>query len=304
MAITMAGKRPTTIAEYIRAAPRAGQPHLRRLHALLKSVAPDAEEAIKWGTPFFVEPRFLFAFSAHKAHCSFAPAAAALAQFREELKAHSTTKGTLDSLRRAPARGLDSPARRVQSSPRAGTQGRRVLVVRGPMHAARSRGTRPVFVHPDPLRAAIPMPILLRNALAVIAGIAIGGSVNMAIITLGSSLIPAPAGVDVRSAESLGKSMHLFEARHFVMPFLAHALGTLAGALAAYLIAATWRAPIAYAIGVVFLCGGIAASFMIPAPAWFIALDLLVAYVPMAWLGVCIGKRLARGTAGVPDRAA
>jgi len=53
----MAGKRPTTIAEYIRAAPREGQPHLRRLYAILKSVAPGAEEAIKWGTPFFVEPR-------------------------------------------------------------------------------------------------------------------------------------------------------------------------------------------------------------------------------------------------------
>ena len=60
----MASKRPTTIAEYIRAAPREGQPHLRRLYAILKSVAPEAEEAIKWGTPFFVEPRFLFAFSA------------------------------------------------------------------------------------------------------------------------------------------------------------------------------------------------------------------------------------------------
>ncbi len=66
----MASKRPTTIAEYIRAAPRDGQPHLRRLYAILKSVAPEAEEAIKWGTPFFVEPRFLFAFSAHKAHLS------------------------------------------------------------------------------------------------------------------------------------------------------------------------------------------------------------------------------------------
>ena len=43
----MASKRPTTIAEYIRAAPREGQPHLRRLYALLKSVAPEAEEAIK-----------------------------------------------------------------------------------------------------------------------------------------------------------------------------------------------------------------------------------------------------------------
>lgn len=91
----MASERPTTIAAYIRAAPREGQPHLRRLHAILKSIAPEAEEAIKWGTPFFVEPRFLFAFSAHKAHLSFAPSAAALEAFRKELEKHKTTKETL-----------------------------------------------------------------------------------------------------------------------------------------------------------------------------------------------------------------
>lgn len=91
----MTGKRPTTIDEYIRAAPAAGQPHLRRIYAILKSVAPEAEEAIKWSTPFFVEPRFVFAFSAHKAHLSFAPTAAALEAFREELEGQPTTKGTL-----------------------------------------------------------------------------------------------------------------------------------------------------------------------------------------------------------------
>ena len=88
----MTSKRPTTIAEYIEAAPLKGQPHLRRLYAILKSVAPEAEETIKWGTPFFVEPRFVFAFSAHKAHCSFAPTAAALEAFRKELEKHKTTK--------------------------------------------------------------------------------------------------------------------------------------------------------------------------------------------------------------------
>ena len=91
----MASKRPTTIAEYIRAAPREGQPHLRRLYSILKSVAPEAEEAIKWGTPFFVEPRFLFAFSAQKAHLNFAPTAAGLEAFRKELENHKTTKNFL-----------------------------------------------------------------------------------------------------------------------------------------------------------------------------------------------------------------
>ena len=91
----MAGKRPTTIAEYIRAAPPAGQPHLRKVYSILKSVAPKAEETIKWGTPFFVEPRFLFAFSAHKAHLSFAPMASAMKAFHKELEKYETTKNFL-----------------------------------------------------------------------------------------------------------------------------------------------------------------------------------------------------------------
>ena len=90
--MTMAGKRPTTIEEYIRAAPREGQPHLRRLYAILKSVAPDAEQTIKWGMPFFVEPRFLFSFSAFKSHLNFAPSAATLRLFRKEIGKHKTTK--------------------------------------------------------------------------------------------------------------------------------------------------------------------------------------------------------------------
>lgn len=91
----MPNERTSTIDLYIQSALPEGQPHLRKLYAILKSVAPEADEAIKWGSPFFVEPRFLFAFSAHKAHLSFAPTAAALEAFREELKGHKTTKNFL-----------------------------------------------------------------------------------------------------------------------------------------------------------------------------------------------------------------
>ena len=87
--------RPSTIEEYIQAAPIVGQAHLRQLYEVLKSVAPQAEETLKWNTPFFVEPRFLFAFSAHKSHLSFAPIATAFTEFSAELSAHRTTKGTL-----------------------------------------------------------------------------------------------------------------------------------------------------------------------------------------------------------------
>lgn len=138
------------------------------------------------------------------------------------------------------------------------------------------------------------MPDLLRNVLALLAGIAVGGGVNMALITLSPWLIPPPAGADVSSAEGLSKAMHLFRPRHFIMPFLAHALGTLAGALAAYLTAASHKALIAYAIGALFLCGGVAASLLLPAPAWFIALDLLAAYLPTAWLATQVGTRMTQ----------
>ena len=126
---------------------------------------------------------------------------------------------------------------------------------------------------------------MIRNILAVIAGVVIGALVNSALIMVSSSVVPPPAGVDVTTAEGLQAGMHLLEAKHFIFPFLAHALGTLAGALVAALIAASHKMKFAIGIGVFFLLGGIVASFMIPAPVWFKALDIIAAYIPMAWVG-------------------
>ena len=148
------------------------------------------------------------------------------------------------------------------------------------------------------------MPIWLRHALAVFAGIIVGSAVNMALVTLGPNLIPTPPGADVTSAEGLSSAMNLLRPRHFIMPFLAHALGTLAGALAAYMIAASRKSHLAYVIGVFFLLGGVAASVMIPAPMWFIVLDLVAAYLPMAWVGIQIGRRMSQGRTAVQARVA
>lgn len=132
----------------------------------------------------------------------------------------------------------------------------------------------------------------IKNILAVVVGIALGGGINMLIVTYGGAIIPPPEGVDPSDVESIKANMHLYEDKHFVVPFLAHAIGTLVGAVAAFLLAATRKTLCAYIIGVVFLIGGIAVNMMIPGPVWFIALDLLVAYIPMAWLGAKIGRGL------------
>jgi len=126
---------------------------------------------------------------------------------------------------------------------------------------------------------------IVKNIVAVVAGIIVGGIINMGIIMLSNSVIPLPEGVDPADMQSLKDNMHLFESKHFIMPFLAHAIGTLAGAFLAARLAANNKLYMAVIIGVVFLIGGIMNVYQLPAPAWFNALDLIVAYLPMAWLG-------------------
>jgi hypothetical protein len=140
------------------------------------------------------------------------------------------------------------------------------------------------------------MKPLLRNIAAVLLGIVIGSVINMSLIMVSGKVIPPPAGADVTTMEGLKASMHLFEPQHFLFPFLAHALGTLAGAAVAATIAASRKVACAFVVGAFFLVGGIASVFMLPAPLWFNAVDLILAYLPMAWLG-------SRHAVGVKDGA-
>ncbi|WOH38204.1 hypothetical protein RI844_02920 [Thalassotalea fonticola] len=133
---------------------------------------------------------------------------------------------------------------------------------------------------------------IVRNILAVVIGLVLGSAVNMAIVVYGPEIIPPPVGVDVTNTESIRESIHLFEVKHFIMPFLAHAIGTFVGALVAYCIAVKRQFIVSFIIGFVFLAGGISASTMIPAPVWFIVVDLTFAYIPMAWGGAYLAARI------------
>lgn len=126
---------------------------------------------------------------------------------------------------------------------------------------------------------------ILRNILALVIGFIVGSMVNMGFISISASVIPPPGGANVTTMEGLQASMHLFEPKHFLFPFLAHALGTLVGAAIAALLAASRKLQLAMTIGVVFLAGGIASVMMLPSPMWFNVVDLVGAYLPMAWIG-------------------
>ncbi|MCF8428889.1 MAG: hypothetical protein K9G64_02060 [Bacteroidia bacterium] len=129
------------------------------------------------------------------------------------------------------------------------------------------------------------MKLILRNILAVIVGCIFGGAFNMAIIMVSGYIIPPPAGANITTMEGLTASMHLFTPINFLMPFLAHALGSLLGAYTAALIAVNHKLIFGLTIGVCFLVGGIMNILMLPSPLWFTIVDLIVAYIPMGYLG-------------------
>jgi uncharacterized protein YdhG (YjbR/CyaY superfamily) len=91
----MAKTRPTTIAQYIDAAPKEGQKHLREMYAILRKAAPKATEALKWGSPVFEETQILFAFAAFKSHLGFMPTPSAMKPFQKELTKYGTGKGSI-----------------------------------------------------------------------------------------------------------------------------------------------------------------------------------------------------------------
>lgn len=133
---------------------------------------------------------------------------------------------------------------------------------------------------------------ILRNILAVIVGLFVGGLVNMGLIMLGGSLIPPPPGVDVNDIVSINAHIHEYSLVQIMVPFFAHALGTLVGAFVAVKIAVSRKMMLALIIGAFNLLGGIMAVRMIPdSPMWFSTLDLVVAYIPMALLGWRLGSR-------------
>ncbi|MBL4585560.1 MAG: hypothetical protein JKX84_00675 [Flavobacteriales bacterium] len=127
--------------------------------------------------------------------------------------------------------------------------------------------------------------IIIRNILAVLVGIGVGGVANLQILKYGALIIPPPEGLISGDMESLKEFMPMFGPEQFVTPFLAHAIGTLVGAWLAAMIAASHQMKLALGIGIWFFAMGIIMSFMLPAPLWFTAVDSLFAYIPMGWLG-------------------
>lgn len=65
------------------------------MRLILRKVAPNATETLKWGSPVFEEKRILFAFAAFKSHVNFMPTPSAMKPFKKELAKFATGKATI-----------------------------------------------------------------------------------------------------------------------------------------------------------------------------------------------------------------
>ena len=87
--------KPATVEEYINSAPAYAREKLHELRSILKSVAPNATEELKWGQPVLIEKRILFSFAAFKNFLRFMPTGPSIEPFRNELASFNTGKDTI-----------------------------------------------------------------------------------------------------------------------------------------------------------------------------------------------------------------
>jgi len=124
----------------------------------------------------------------------------------------------------------------------------------------------------------------IKNILAIIAGILVGSILNGLLIQIGPIIIPPPTGADVTTMVGLQKSLPLFEPKHFIFPFLAHAIGTFVGAFIATKFGSATSIINGMIVGALFLIGGIANVIMLPSPLWFSIIDIVFAYGQMSFI--------------------
>lgn len=87
--------KPKTVEEYIQSFPEQAREKLSEIRSILRGVAPNAKEDLKWGHPVLVERRILFSYSAYKTHLNFMPTGPTLDRFNDELTAYKRGKDTI-----------------------------------------------------------------------------------------------------------------------------------------------------------------------------------------------------------------
>jgi len=87
--------KPTSIEEYIDAAPVESQDKLRQMHQCVRESATGAIESLKWGMPAYSHQKILVTYAAFKHHIGFYPMPSAIKAFANDLKKYKTAVGSV-----------------------------------------------------------------------------------------------------------------------------------------------------------------------------------------------------------------
>ena len=87
--------KPTSVTEYINAAPKEARQKLREMRTAIRAAAPGATESLKWSMPAYSYRRILVTFAGFKYHIGFYPTPSAVEAFAKQLSGFKTAAGSI-----------------------------------------------------------------------------------------------------------------------------------------------------------------------------------------------------------------
>ena len=131
---------------------------------------------------------------------------------------------------------------------------------------------------------------MLRNAIALVVGLAVSFGVIMAVQAIGHSIWVPPANLDSNDAEVIRTYVSQLPFLALMFPIVSYFLGALGGPLVACAIGTARPLVFGGVIGLVLLAATIATLIQIPHPAWFSVLAIAAVLVG-AWLAMQLANR-------------
>ena len=128
---------------------------------------------------------------------------------------------------------------------------------------------------------------MVRNILAVLAGLIVGNLAIMGLHYLGIYFYPLPEGTNIDDMNAIAEYMKIASLGSLLMVMFAHIGGTFIAGIAATLLSKEMY--VAYIVGGFFTIMGIWNLYLLPHPIWFNFEAIL--YLPAAIYGFNLVKR-------------